>query len=350
MSPRPALSGSYTCNMARDGPHPYGIANLGTSLISQQAYDISLSLSLPRSPPNLKQGNFMLSLSLLSPSYKPPTTIPGPPTTLEPGPSSSVAPSDILHISRRPAILRYESALVSYSSRLAALPLYILGLRREAETLTIPMAESTEFSRGWKNVPSFALLELQAGQEVQVYDVRVHFVARFGGMRWLMYNHRILSFITFTTMFWLSEVLFTALGWLALRAMFSGTSEGGKKKKIKQEGEGTDTTETIKKEEETDEPELSDTPRNFPTYGRQQPLRFVPKIKQEDEQTGTGSEEYVLDETQIQPLVADEEDNVDYDDFEAGGFRDSGVGTSYSDAGAAGGRGLNRRKSRGGRS
>lgn len=216
------------------------------------------------------------------------------------------------------------------------------------------MAESTEFSSGWKNVPNFALLELQAGQEVQVYDVRVHFVARFGGMRWLMYNHRVLSFIAFTTLFWLSEVLFAAFGWLVLRTVFSNsTTKGVKRKKIKQEGEEqeTDTTTTgVKKEEETDEPELSDTPRTFPTYGRQQPLRFVPKVKQEDEQTGTGSEDYVLDETQIQPLVADEEDNGDYDDFETGGFRDSGVGTSYSDAGVAGGRGVNRRKSRGGRS
>jgi len=39
----------------------------------------------------------------------------------------------------------------------------------------------------------------------------------------------------------------------------------------------------VKMEEETDDPDLSDTPRTFPTYGRQAPLRYVPKVKDEDE-------------------------------------------------------------------
>jgi len=113
------------------------------------------------------------------------------------------------------------------------------------------------------------MLELQAGQEVQVYDVRVLFTARFGGLRWLMYNHRILSFIMFTSAFWFSELLFTALGWLALRYAFSGTKEI-KREPVK--SEETDASTTIKAEgEETDEPDISDTPRTFPTYGRQPP-------------------------------------------------------------------------------
>lgn len=200
------------------------------------------------------------------------------------------------------------------------------------------MAESQSFAKGWNNVPGYLLLELQAGQEVQVYDVRVLFTARFGGMRWLMYNHRILSFIMFTSAFWFSELLFTLLGWLALRYAFSGTKEV-KREPVK--NEETDASTAIKAEgEETDEPDISDTPRTFPTYGRQPPLRYVPKIKDED------SEEYIIDETAIQPLTAEADDEDDGEDAYRVG-RDSGIGTSYSDAGERSG--LARRRSKGGR-
>jgi seipin len=205
----------------------------------------------------------------------------------------------------------------------------------------VPMAESQSFIKGWKNIPSYVMLELQAGQKVQVYDVRILFTARFGGLRWLMYNHRILSFIVFTSAFWCSEIIFTALGWLVVRAMFSP------KKEVKQElvkGEETDASTVVKAEgEETDEPDLSDTPRTFPTYGRQAPLRYVPKVKDE-----VDSEEYIIDETAIQPLTA-EADDEDEEDLEVyrGGRTDSGIGTSFSEAGERSG--LARRRSRGGK-
>jgi hypothetical protein len=203
------------------------------------------------------------------------------------------------------------------------------------------MAESQSFIKGWKNVPGYVMLELQAGQEVQVYDVRVLFTARFGGLRWLMYNHRILSFIMFTSAFWFSEMIFTVLGWLAVRAIFSP------KKEVKQElvkGEETDASTVVKAEgEETDEPDLSDTPRTFPTYGRQAPLRYIPKVKDEAD-----SEEYIIDETAIQPLAAEADDEGEEDlEVYRGGRADSGIGTSFSEGGER--TGLARRRSRGGK-
>lgn len=107
----------------------------------------------------------------------------------------------------------------------------------------------------------------------------------------------------------------------------------------KEEIEETDASTAVKQEEETDEPDLSDTPRTFPTYGRQPPLRYVPKVKDED------SEDYVLDETSIQPLAAEADDESE--DFGGkSGRTDSGIGTSFSEGGR---RGLSRRRSRGGR-
>ncbi len=50
------------------GLNPYGVAFLGDrNLEDLQAYDITVSLTLPRSPANINRGNFMVALHLLSP-------------------------------------------------------------------------------------------------------------------------------------------------------------------------------------------------------------------------------------------------------------------------------------------
>jgi len=161
-----------------------------------------------------------------------------------------------------------------------------------------------------------------------------------------MYNHRILSFLIFTSAFWIAEVLFTAVGWLAVRAIFSTGAEV--KKEVK--GEETDGSVTgVKKEgEETDELDLSDTPRTFPTYGRQAPLRYVSTGKDEPQVKDEDSEEYAaLERGGL--AEADDEDEDDGEDV--GGYRgartDSGIGTSFSEGGERGS--VKRRKSKGGR-
>ncbi|RDL41822.1 uncharacterized protein BP5553_01801 [Venustampulla echinocandica] len=337
----------------RDGPHPYGIACLDSELISQQAYDISITLRVPRSPPNLDTGNFMLSLNLLSQSYKPslfpitppPSSTNPPPTHLISTPSLSIPPETVLHSSRRPTILPYASPLISLSSRILSLPLYILNLRQESESLTIPMAERLSFpGRSTKLVPRYAFLEVQAGQHIQVYSVQINFTARFSGLRWVMYNHRIASLIIFTSAFWVVEVVFALLGWMGFRMLFSSTeppsslSSKSKAQIKKERGIEDEDTETIKTEPATeDEPDLSDTPRSFPTYGRQPPLRYEPRIKDEERD----NDEDIIEGAAIQPLDADDED-----EHILGGMRgrerrgvgeDSGLGTSFSEGGARSG-------------
>jgi seipin len=226
----------------------------------------------------------------------------------------------------------------------------MLGILSESETLSIPMVESASFPKGWKNAPAYIMLELQPkqGQEVQVYDARVRFTARFGGLRWLMYNHRFISFVAFTGAFWVSEVFFAGLSWVVVRHLFTPKKGTGKVKgKIKEDADAdADASEKIKMEETDEEPDLSDTPRTFPTYGRQAPLRYTPRVKDED------SEEFVLDERAVQPSVAeadDEEEDHDGVDFALGrgGRTDSGLGTSFSDRGERSG--LARRRTGAGR-
>ncbi len=314
--------------------------------MAQQSYDIKLELDLPRSPPNLEAGNFMLDMVLLSPTYQPVVEL-----TKTGYDIRGSMPSDaVLFSSRRPAILTYQSRLVSHSKQFVALPWYILGWHRDAEKLEIPMAEGVSFRKGWRNVPTLVYLELQGkGQDIQVYNVQLKLRARYEGIRWLMYNHRIFSFMVFTTAFWFAEVIFAVLTWMLWN---SRSSSGKGKGKGELKGEDTDASTIIKTEKEdgeleTDDLDLSDTPRSFPTYGRQAPLQYIPRVKTEDD-----GERLVIDETALHPFVAEADDEseepTDVRSFK-GGRSDSGLGTSFSEGGASLRGGLQRRRSRGGK-
>lgn len=242
-----------------DGPFPHSTTYLtsssspSSSLSSLQPYDVTIHLHLPRTPTNLAAGNFMLDLSLMSP-----------PSISEPGPpiSAILAPSNITKIlahSRRPAILPYRSPITSLTNTCLSLPLHALSLRDiDATTLSIPMFEKVTFARGWRNLPASARLELQTQPHtqaallgcpadplqhipLQVYSARIDFRARFQGLRWLMYNWRVLSFLAFTGGFYCLALLSTAIVWgsITLISPFSraGKCEEEEHQKIKNEAD-----------------------------------------------------------------------------------------------------------------
>lgn len=325
--------------MSSDALQPWGIVSLKNSLVPDQTYDIVVHLDLPRSPKNLHAGNFMLDMALLSPAIRKneyeAAAAKGYPSKIMP------VDEDILYRSRRPAILTYNSYLVDAAQRLAGLPWYILGWRREAETLEIIMAEGLSFPRGRRNVPESILLEMRHGEEninIQVYEATVKIRARFSGLRWLMYNHRIFSFFVFTTSFWGAEMMFAVMSWLLLSSRSKPVQDSSK---VDSKIEGSDNTsiKTERNEEDTDDLDLSDTPRSFPTFGRQAPLRYIPKVKDE-----TPEEDSIMDEANIQPFGAEADDESEEPLDMGGSFRsgmDSGIGTSLSEGG-----GLQRRRSK----
>lgn len=90
--------------------------------------------------------------------------------------------SPISH-SRRPGILTYASPLVDVARRVIRMPFYVVGWRREAETLEIPMLENIEFARGMRQLPQSLRLEVQSDGKMQIYSASVSFRARFTGMR-----------------------------------------------------------------------------------------------------------------------------------------------------------------------
>ncbi|KAL8900443.1 MAG: hypothetical protein Q9207_005691 [Kuettlingeria erythrocarpa] len=309
---------------ARNG-HPYGIAQLDSSLASLQPYDVSLILHLPRTPNNLAAGNFMLDLSLLAAPGKSPT-----PSIPIPGTASSG--QQILGHSRRPAILTYASLITDTASTLSGLPWYLLGWKSESQVLEVEMFEGLEFSRGGSNVPKELKLVVEADEKMQFYEVGVRIIARFGGIRWIMYHHRVLSYVIFTSMFWSSSMISALIVWLVLASYFSSSSGSTMAK----EAQTPSPIKTEHSESELYEPSLteglSDTSRTFPTLGRQMPLHFSSRGERSSgrlEAVVKKEEEDLLQSVGVQPLIAEADDEDE--GGETTGFRDSGIGTSLDD-------------------
>ncbi|KAI8960473.1 putative adipose-regulatory protein-domain-containing protein [Daldinia sp. FL1419] len=198
------------------GLNPYGITSVNSKLMLEQAYDISVELTLPRSPVNLERGNFMVTLFGMK-------TQPGNPAFAYyfsgEDPFSHVKEDTVVFTSRRPALIPYTDPLVKTASHILFLPYYILyPSASETTTLRIPMGELVEFN---DILPMSLLVEVQAGQAIQVYSATITLVARLTGIRWAMYNHRIISFVVCTTIFWIAEMLSTGLAWLILSSFIS---------------------------------------------------------------------------------------------------------------------------------
>ena len=291
--------------------------------------------------------------------------------------------------SRRPAILTYTSPPLGHFKTLLRLPWYILGIlplhRLESEVLEVSIFEQAVFQRGWRNIPSLAKIELvppslplengcARGSKMQIYDVKILFRARFTGLRWVMYNHRIFSFMTFTSAFYIVSVLSTSIAWVAFSILLSGSGEGGSKAAEIKSGEHQDQDVMYKQEgeearrikiEDDDGPSdsplsvsnLSDNPTMFPTLGRQMPLQYPIAHA---EHPGSASETYRAELQQkegdgvLSPAMraqgqgdaegdAEDEGNGNVGDASFSAFRDSGLGTSLEER--EGASGLNTRAS-----
>ncbi|CAD6506305.1 BgTH12-07231, partial [Blumeria graminis f. sp. triticale] len=304
-----------------DGPHPYGLVPLD-NLVSRQPYDVSLTLRLPHSPPNLKMGNFMLTLALLPPMQKLASYSEKPGIFEQISPLVSFKDENIIFVSRRPVLLTYKSRLISLASRFFALPLYTLGLRTESENLLVLMGENISFLRGKKHIPGYALIEVEAGQDIQIYEVFIQFKAQFRGLRWLMYNHRIISFLFFTGLFWIVTVFFTALAWASLSNNYLDSEDLVPEIKVNSEPNisALNTDEAITE----DEQDFSDT-QSFHRHGAKS-HKVQPKVKNEIDKDSLGPSSYIKAEE-------NEEDDATFIGVKERAYTDSGIGTSFSESG-----------------
>ncbi|KAG5664654.1 hypothetical protein KAF25_008388 [Fusarium avenaceum] len=298
------------------GINPYGIASLQTPpMKTQQEYDVSLTLSMPRSNSNVERGNFMVSLHMLDSK-----TDLGLFTEAERHASlhEGFGGVNVLFSSRRPALFPYVDPLVSVASRVLFLLYHLFTPGSSTNSMIIPLAERVSFSRE-SELPKSAYVEVEAGQTIQIYHAYLQLTAQLRGLRWMMVHYRISTFIALTLVFWAFEVVFMGAAW-GVWSIASGSSPGDADLKSKRlegaeyehEGEDTDREET------------------FPTYGRQQPLKYEPDIKPELDP------EQPLSEIPRAGADADDEDEESYDDKddEDVQHKDSGIGTSYSEDGA----------------
>lgn len=241
--------------------------------------------------------------------------------------------ASILARSKRAAILTYASPIVDTANTLSGLPWHMLGWKKESELLEIDMMEGVEFARGWANVPQSVKVVVEADEKMQFYEVGIRIIARFGGLRWILYHHRILSFIFFTTTFWSSSMLSMLCAWFILSSYFDASPTRPKDEAdangshVKRERSDSDVHDPASLED------LSDTSRTFPTLGRQKPLHFTGRglVKKEEDEVIKREEDEVMRSIDIQPLAGEADDEDDDTMGELSGWRDSGIGTGLDE-------------------
>ncbi|KAM3071260.1 hypothetical protein ACMFMF_007733 [Clarireedia jacksonii] len=292
----------------------------------------------------------MVGVKVLSPSYRPalPTSSsaflpPTPPTTSrDPG---------ILFQQRRPVLMRYESRVVGLASRIINLPW--VEARERLNKGRDDESRGCDVSAGERQC---AVCGGSVGREgrgtglwdegrgtgevkrVAMVDVELESRECGGG------SGDVLG---------IGDVRGACcVGGAEIGVWWGGGRGDGEGKRLDGRGDMDDDDEVerekVKEEATDDEPDISDTPRTFPTTGRQMPLVYPPVgIKKEEDE----EESKVLEETVILPLGgdADDEDEDGEESWKVEGRRsDSGLGTSFSEAGSSRPGRVTRRKSRGG--
>ncbi|KAF3761895.1 hypothetical protein M406DRAFT_295601 [Cryphonectria parasitica EP155] len=305
--------------------NPYGLITLADKKFGDyQDYDISVTLNLPNSPANLERGNFMLALHLLDNQPGDSSRVILPMTN----PVRVLEGRNILYTSTRPAIVPYTDPLVSLASRLLFLAYHVFVPASETTRLVVPMVERLEFRPGTM-MPTTLVLDVQAGQTLQVYSASVTITAQLHGLRWFMHTWWITSFLLFTALFWLWEVFSLGITILILRLIFNGHRED---RKVKQE-QTSQPPQKIKREGDSSGKTLDDVPMTFPTSSQQPPLRYDPEPAHTNDVTASTPQADMPPAAGVEADDEYEDAGVDagVDEYGEDEGRDSGIGTSFSE-------------------
>ncbi|KAI5838636.1 putative adipose-regulatory protein-domain-containing protein, partial [Morchella snyderi] len=203
LSHRHALHLQYSPNK-----HPTALLKLPPATTKpNQHYTITLHLHLPTTPSNLALGNFMTAITLHSPTNSALTT------------------------SRRPATLTHRTPLLETLDTLLRAPLYLSGLQAQSQRLAVTLVDGS-----FPHQIASAKVVLEA-DSVGVYGAELEFTAQLEGLRWWMWNRRVLTFLAATALFWGFEVGAMALVWWAFWAYLGGAA-GKAEDGVGVEGEG----------------------------------------------------------------------------------------------------------------
>ena len=170
---------------------------------SLQDYDVSVTFTMPRSPANLDRGNFMVSLHLIDSRDQ--NTV-GARADEFARSHVGFGVNKVLFSSRRPALVPYADPLVSLTSRILFIGYHLLSSNSQRHTMTVKLAERVSFAKDSLK-PAAAYIEVEAGQDIQIYNTQLTLTAQLRGLRYLMVHYRLLTYIVFTLLFWFFEVL-----------------------------------------------------------------------------------------------------------------------------------------------
>ena len=273
---------------------------------------------MPRSPPNVERGNFMVTLYLLGQEANEKLEADA---LVFANSHAHFGSQKVVFSSRRPALVPYIDPVVSIAKRLLFLLYHMLVPSSQTCRMTVALAERLAFSKGTA-LPASAYVEVEAGQDIQIYQASLTLTAQLRGLRWLMFHYRLTTYLAFTFLFWICEIFFMALAWLVWGAVL-GSNETGK-------GRRRASMQTADNEGEMGR--FPNHPHAFPTYGKQPPLKHEPEIKEEDDEERSPLIPYIA----VGGAEADDEEEFgEYDESGRKRMYDSGIGTSYSEGTSA---------------
>ncbi|KAG5950497.1 hypothetical protein E4U53_004934 [Claviceps sorghi] len=296
----------------QSGVNPYGIVQLAYPPPKlHQDYEVSVTLSMPRSPPNTEHGNFMVSLYLVREGGKGHQALTSGRRT--PSVQQYLDNQKVLFQSRRPALMPYEDPILSVAKRVLFLGYYMLFPRAQSRTMTIQLAERLNFDKAAAK-PTTALVEIEAGQHIQIYETKLTLTAQLRGLRWLMFHYRLLTYITFTSVFWSCEILFMCLAWVVWGTVVMPKRSTGKA------NDGSDAGDD----------DYSDRPAS--SSGKQAGIKKEVRLKTEE------SDDQERAFSDIPTLGAEADDEEDFDDDDdigiVGDRRTAMAATSYKSEGS----------------
>lgn len=181
--------------------------------------------------------------------------------------------------------MTYRSPLLERIDTLLRAPLLVSGWQRQEEFLSVVLLEdvilpshvrSASVSVDTPSTPS-------AAAAIGVYDVAVEFRARFTGVRWLMHNYRITTFLFGTALFWGIEVVFMTIVWWVVYSQFSAGVVG--KESVEEE----------ESDEEEDDERRTGYPSPSPTPGPEEEEGRVAEELYADDEVSSSEEEVVVD-------------------------------------------------------
>lgn len=135
-------------------------------LMVGQPYRVYLSIDMPESPQNQDLGMFMVCAEMRDQL------------------------TQLRDHSCRAAMLHYKSKLIRTITTLIMSPLYVMGLKEEAQQVFIELFTNYEDDQSHPVTDVF--IELQS-RELQYYSMTLHITAHFSGLRYIMFHWPMLS-------------------------------------------------------------------------------------------------------------------------------------------------------------